>query len=497
MARFHQQKIEGLQISPAEAQLIRTEYFSRNFMAFRKRLAEIRNDKFIEGWWQREIAEEITQFKAAYYAGRRPMLMIKSPPQHGKSFQIIDAITWMLGADPNLRTIFTSYSDRLGVRANLHLQRAMIHEKFRSVFPNCIINPEVTSGVKIGRPQRNKQMIEFWGARGSFRNTTIGGPITGEGLDLGLIDDFLKGREEANSETTRQKKWDWFTDDFFTRFADHAGVIVIGTNWHVDDPMQRMIDKFPEMRVVSYPAIAVHDEKYRKAGEPLFPELKSLEFLLQRKRVMPEDQWQSLYQQDPTLKGGNLFKDHMIELVDLDPNMEFDYEFCVADTSYKEKQHNDPTCITHFGSIDDDLYVIDVWMERIKADEAEGPLMNFLKPKIKWTYRTTLIEPKGHGIYLNGKLRKEGLMIPPDKDIDLFFKDRRLDKVERANNAIPHLSYRKLRINKNLRGSFWDSNSLVSQLLKFPKDKHDDFVDTVVDGLKQKYGTTGSILDYV
>jgi hypothetical protein len=70
-------------------------------------------------------------------------------------------------------------------------------------------------------------LIEYVGYRGSFRNTTVEGQITGQGLDLGIIDDPIKGRAESASKLTRDKTWSWLTDDFFSRFSDTAGVVLI------------------------------------------------------------------------------------------------------------------------------------------------------------------------------------------------------------------------------------------------------------------------------
>jgi hypothetical protein len=90
--------------------------------------------------------------------------------------------------------------------------------------------------------------------RGSFRNTTVEGQITGHGLDIGIIDDPIKGRAEAMSKAVRDKIWDWFTDDFVTRFSDSAGLLMIMTRWHVDDAVGRFIKRFPEAKILRYPA---------------------------------------------------------------------------------------------------------------------------------------------------------------------------------------------------------------------------------------------------
>jgi hypothetical protein len=59
--------------------------------------------------------------------------------------------------------------------------------------------------------------------------------------------------------------------------------------------------------MLSYPAIAEHDERHRRKGEPLFPELKPLDFLLDRKRMLTQPSWESIYQQHPIIVGGGQF----------------------------------------------------------------------------------------------------------------------------------------------------------------------------------------------
>jgi hypothetical protein len=142
---------------------------------------------------------------------------------------------------------------------------------------------------------------------GDFRNTTVQGQITGFGLDLGVIDDPIKGRAEASSLANRDKTWNWLTDDFFSRFSDQAGMVMIGTRWHLDDPIGRWIERFPETTILNYSAIAEEDEPYRKKGVPLFPEHKSLAFLMERKKLYTRGAWESLYQGHPIVVGGGIF----------------------------------------------------------------------------------------------------------------------------------------------------------------------------------------------
>ena len=138
--------------------------------------------------------------------------------------------------------------------------------------------------------------------------------------NCGIIDDPVKGRESANSATVREKTWDWFTSDFKTRFSDNGAFLCILTRWHVDDVIGRLLETDNTVKSLLYPAIAEHDEQNRKAGDALFPEHKSIEFLKGVKRVMPAATWESLYQQHPTIKEGNFFKPDLISLTDAVPS---------------------------------------------------------------------------------------------------------------------------------------------------------------------------------
>ena len=260
------------------------------------------NPKLKISWFQKEIAYALMQFYQDYKSGKRPKLIIEAPPQHGKSVQVIEFISWLAGHDPDAKTIYTSFSERLGIRANLRLQRIFDSEKYKQVFTTRL-NTSTVVAIS-GQYLRNREILEYVNQDGYFRNTTIRGAITGESLDIGIIDDPLKGREEAQSHTIRNKTWDWLTDDFLTRFSDEAALLIIGTRWHIDDPIGRLRDLYKDLQVLSYKAIAEVDEKNRKAGEALFPAHKSIEFLLERKKLMSSLSWESLYQSNTIIVTG-------------------------------------------------------------------------------------------------------------------------------------------------------------------------------------------------
>ena len=126
---------------------------------------------FLWGWWTDELARELTQFYLDLIEGRRPKLALMAPPQHGKSTAILDFIAWIAGKYPDLKMIFASYSDELSTTGNRHLFRTISgNYAFCKIFPNL----RVGGGT---RWAANNNLLEFVGHQGSFRNTTVDGPL--------------------------------------------------------------------------------------------------------------------------------------------------------------------------------------------------------------------------------------------------------------------------------------------------------------------------------
>jgi predicted phage terminase large subunit-like protein len=291
--------------------------------------------ELLVSWWQWGAAQNLQQFYDDFVAGKRPKIVLQAPPQHGKTTLVEYFIAWCAGKNPNLRVIFASYSEDLGIRVNQDLQRLYTNERYLLCFPKTrIADQNVVT--QMGRYLRNSSVIQYVGGQGSFRNTTVEGQITGQGLDLGFIDDPIKGRAEASSKVTRDKTWNWLTDDFFTRFSDHAGMLMIMTRWHVDDPVGRLIVRFPETKILRYPAVATEDETYRKKGEPLFPAHKSLEFLMERKKLLTEASWESIYQQNPIVVGGGMLPVEKLRVIP-----QFDRQKVMTTVRYWDKAGSD------------------------------------------------------------------------------------------------------------------------------------------------------------
>lgn len=447
-----------------------------NFWAFRK----LMRPNMLVGWFQRDLAHKLQSFYEKLIKGERPVLIIQAPPQHGKSVSVVDIIAWISGRCPYLKIGFASYSDMLGIKTNLHLQRTFADTKFQRVFPNFRIPSKRDNGMV------NRSKIEYAGTEGSFRNTTIGGAITGEPLDVGIIDDPLKGREQANSPTIRAKVWDWFTDDFSTRFSEHSALLIVMTRWHTDDLIGRFLAQYPDNAiVVKYPAIAVEDEEYRSAGEALFPQLKSVNFLNQVKSRQASFSWNSLYQQNPTEQGGNLIKTAYFKLCTQLPLIT--HRVIYADTAQKTKEANDFTVLECWGKMaSGDIILLDLLRGKWDSVDLETQSIAFWN---KHNWKVNGFDPEGFGrlraMKVEDKVSGTGLVqkLKRETQIPIFPIQRNTDKYTRLCDNLGYIESGRVWLPANAP---WLSGFLTECEL-FQADmghKFDDQIDPMLDAIE-------------
>lgn len=452
----------------------------KDFYQFRRLI----HPKNKDGWFQRDVAVHLQQFYDDFVSGRRPKLVIEAPPQHGKSVQIVDFIAWLAGRNPNCKTIYTSFSERLGVRANLSLQRLYSSKVYKDIFPAFSIPGKGSASTE--SKLKNREIIEYLDADGYFRNTTVQGSITGESLDLGVIDDPIRGRKDANSITVRNSAWDWFTDDFFTRFSEDAGLLCILTRWHVDDPIGRLINSEPSTKVLKYPAIAddkallmSSDPRKKGSNEALFPEHKSTDFLLERKRVMPDVNWSALYQQCPYTQGGSIIKGEFFGRYKQLPKLKWRAIF--GDTAVKKKEANDYQVAECWGLGEDGkLYFIDILRDKFEAYELEKRFPDFWskhKNSDPSKLRYFGIEDKASGSELIQRMQKVITPRIPVKAIQ-----RNTDKYTRVCDVLGYIEAGYVMLPEN---AAW-VHDFIAECEAFTADDahdHDDQIDPMCDAI--------------
>jgi len=240
-------------------------------------------------------------------AGDLRRLMVFMPPRHGKSELLSRLFAgYFLYRYPERWVGIASY----GADLAQGLSKAA-REFYRSV----------------GGPiSRHSSAGHHWmtGLGGGMWAAGVGGPATGKGFHLGIIDDPLKDAEEAASATIREKQKEWFDSTFSTREEPEGGaLVVIQTRWHEDDlagwllSREEKLDDPEAWEILWLPAIAEPAPEFpascnvwpdwREPGEPLCPERYALK-RLEKIRAKSSYYWSALYQGRPAAREGNFFK---------------------------------------------------------------------------------------------------------------------------------------------------------------------------------------------
>lgn len=436
------------------------------------------------GWVHEELCIALNEFLEAVVRRESPRLMVTMPPRHGKS----EATTrrfpaFAFGRYPDLSIIGASYSATLATEMNRDVQRIMLSPEYARVFPKTRLGgPGAGSNSKA---IRNTDKFEIVGRRGSYRGTGVGGPINGLGADILVIDDPIKGREEADSKVMRDKVWAWYRGDARARLEPGGGVLLINTRWHTDDLSGRLLeaqksgDKHAEhWKLINFPAIAEEDEKHRKAGEALHPERYSLKDLkVLRATVGPRD-WSALYQQRPTPDGGAIFKSDWLRFyTSASLPTRFDRLTMSWDMTFKESIGADLVVGQVWGQVGADHYLLDQVRGRYGFVET---VRQFIALSKKWPRATAkYVEDTANGPAVIDTLKREidGIIPVSPKG----------SKVARANAVTYAFAAGNVYLPDKSIYPWVDD--LVSEVTTFPTVAHDDQVDAMTQYLSESKKT--------
>lgn len=228
--------------------------------------------------------------------------MLFVPPQHGKSeLSTRRTPAFALGLNPNLKIAICSYSATIASNFNRDIQRIIDDKVYEDVFPDTSLNENSAINPSKNTYLRNSETFEIIGHSGFVKTVGVGGSLTGTPVDIGIIDDPFKDRQEAMSGTIRKKVWDWFTDVFETRLHNDSQQLVIMTRWDEDDLAGRILKRDHDWEVIRFPAIKKREsfDDPRQIGEALWPEKHSLERITKIEETTPVT-FNSLYQQEPS-----------------------------------------------------------------------------------------------------------------------------------------------------------------------------------------------------
>jgi len=232
------------------------------------------------------LANEITQGDAR--------IIVEMPPRHGKSEEIsVHTPTWFLEKFPWAQTILTTYASDLSISFGRRVRDNFLADE------SGILSTRLRDDV-----QRTDRFLTTAG--GGMYSVGIGGPITGFGAHLLVVDDYLKNWMEASSDTTIKAIQDWFLTTAYTRLEPGGSCVILATRWVIDDLIGYLIENDAEhmWTVIRLPAIAEENDLLnREIGEALWPARYPIEKLFQIKRVMGTYMFDAMYQQNPKKVG--------------------------------------------------------------------------------------------------------------------------------------------------------------------------------------------------
>jgi predicted phage terminase large subunit-like protein len=402
--------------------------------------------------------------------GRSLRQMIFMPPQEGKSQRVSRRFpTWLLSKDPSLRVAIVSYQQGKAERWGLQVKR------------DVETHPEL--GIRIRGDSKAKgrwQTLEG----GGIYSVGIGGALTGEPVDVLIIDDPFSGRAEAESETYRARAWDWWENVGSTRLSARGRVLLMMTRWHEDDLAGRLLTREPgEWSALSIPAICenpVGDPLGRAEGEEMVSATHKPGHFEAVRALRSPYVWRSVYQQAPTAGEGNLFKrtdfrfwrpgapdvhGDMIAQDGTPADLRDCYRFATIDLATSTKTSADYTVAAAWAIVPwGDLVLLD--RVRVRVPE-EGHFDTLTPLRQRWLrpYDVTYVESRMFGTTLVYAAGRAGIPLAELK--------ADADKVTRAMPAADLNRQHRLWFPADLD----DLDGWCDELAQFPNGAHDDQVD--------------------
>ena len=394
--------------------------------------------------------------------GEITRLMVMMPPGAAKStYASILFPPWFLGRNPKKSIIGASHAGELAERFGRRVRNLVGSSEFKRIFGYGLSGDNAAAG----RWETERG--------GEYYAVGVDASVTGRRADLGIIDDPVKGRAEADSASIRQRVWEWYKADFWPRIKPGGRIVLILTRWHEDDLAGRLLADAAvggeQWKVLSLPAEAgLNDPLGRAPGELLWPEWFMPEMFAEAKRDVRN--WSALYQQEPTPDTGDYFKSEWIRWYEVAPDIRTLRTYGASDYAVTS-QGGDYTVHGVIGvDPSDNIYLLDWW--RAQTD-AEAWIEAFLDMMERW-------QPLMWAEEQGQILRSLGPFIAKRQMERRIYGYRRsftstADKQMRAQAIRARLAMGMVYFPKNAP---WVTD-LVSEMLRFDAGKNDDQVDVL------------------
>jgi predicted phage terminase large subunit-like protein len=395
-------------------------------------------------------------------------MMVFMPPGSAKStYASVVFPSKYLGEQGGRKLILASYGDDLARKMGRRTRSIVKQKRYSGIFG-------------AGLAQESQAAQEFALTNGSeYMACGILGGVTGNRANGIIIDDPIKGREQANSETVRAKTWDAYEDDLKTRLIPGGWIVIIQTRWHEDDLAGRILPSGwngesgkilckdgNEWEVLCLQARCEveNDPLSRKQGEYLWPEWFDRMHWAQFEQNVRT--WAALYQQRPTPLDGDLFKPDQLKVIEALPAESIRW---VRGWDLASTTDGDWTAGVKLGRLPDNRFVIaDVVRVRVGPDQRDAALVNTAALDGRQTKQSIPQDPGQAGktqvLYLTRALAGYPVISSPESG----------DKVTRAEPVAAQINVGNVLM---LKGD-WNA-AFMSELRVFPNGANDDQVDAL------------------
>jgi hypothetical protein len=344
------------EIEALEAELIERELARRNYLDFVQYL----NPDYDAQGFHVTTADHLQLFEA----GVIKKLMITMPPQHGKSeLSTRNFPPYLFGRNPKRKIAIGSFSASKAQQFSRQIQLKVDSDRYSAVFPDVRLASAKDTNVK-----RTEQEFDIVGKGGSMKAVGRRGPLTGDPVDIMILDDLFKDGVEAKSPNIQEQTWaDWIIPVVETRLHNDSQLLYVTTRWDEQDPAGRWLERDgifsptnPDGWVLlNFPALKtseINAYDHRKEGEALWP-AKHSKHRMEAIQKANSSTFDALYQGDPKPSTESIiFSDWVV--IDQFPEY-VDHEFYALDFGYS----NDPTAATRIGRSGQNLYLEELFYE--------------------------------------------------------------------------------------------------------------------------------------
>lgn len=425
--------------------------------------------------------------------GKIKRLMIFVPPRHGKSELASRRFpAFVLGTNPLRNFIAASYNSDLANDFGREVRNLIKSEEYQALFEEC-------------RLASDSGAADRWHTDkgGSYVAAGIGTAVTGRGAHIFMIDDPVKDREAATSETVKRKTYEWYTSTAYTRLESEiqeeiapddwlwdvggavrdglvepfeGAIVVIQTRWADDDLAGHLIEDMEngadQWDILELPAI--------KDGNALWPAKYPIDRLQDIKKAIGPRDFSALYQQNPVPDDGDYFRSEWFRPYHKAPERSTLLLYGASDYAVTDNGGDYTVHVVVGVDTEKRLWLMDVWRDQTDSGkwvEAFCDLVKEWKP-LMWAEETGQIR-SGIGPFLVERMRKRQAYVHREA-----FPTRG-DKAVRSQSIRGRMSIDGLYVPVN--APWWPE--FKKELLRFPAGKHDDQVDAL--------GLIGQLLDRV